>query len=247
MPDYELFTTLQAAGARWDEISRAQKTCALLLHFETNEGEPCGNNFFVWSSRENEAATIIKSMPRATQSRLSPATNTKVNTFRRNAADLIAAVRHFAREESGLQHPRAGHAEEFMCQDFALCLGLVGRIVGRRNVKCVRIYQRFSPCRTSANFAGPTGCLAKLCQLAENYSEIKFVVDFFEGFSDFNGQGDGAARAANKYASTMCCVAAKRRIMFNYRPNKPWGKDTPSSSCAPSNNDAPSSSSAPNN
>ena len=153
--------------------------------------------------------------------------NTEAKGLLRMMADLSA------REPAvGEKVQRRGHAEEFMCEDFPGCL----LIAGQNTVKSAHIYLKLSPCSESKNFGELTGCLAKLCALAENYINVDFDVGFKNGYKLQRGQdATSAAVEANAYATN-----SRPNIKFSYQPEFPWAKGAASSSEATSSESSPS-------
>ncbi|EJN36339.1 hypothetical protein [Pseudomonas sp. GM80] len=206
MPSYRVFDSIFEAGDEWDQISSKPKTCASMLFFKYQNGSIGGGPFFVWSSEEGEGIHIARTIKIGAN--ISPALKGRAVQFR----NALANSRAFAlRGEPGFR--RRGHSEEFMLEDFPVCLGIVG---GHQNVQQAYMSITWSPCidqldASASNNIGPVrGCFNKLNILAQSHPDISFEISFKQGFGVYTGRGEAAEQYLNG--------ASAGNLSFYYSP-----------------------------
>ncbi|WP_440092178.1 hypothetical protein ACTACL_21485 [Pseudomonas syringae] len=190
MPSYRVFSSVFDAGDEWDQISSRSKTCASMLFFKYQNGSIGGGPFFVWSSEEGEGIHIAKTIK--ISANISPNLIGTALKLRNAQANRLAAG---LRGAPGFR--RRGHSEEFMVEDFPVCLGIAG---GHQNVQQAYISITWSPCidgqdaNPSDNVGPVRGCFNKLNILAQAHPNIVFEVSFKKGFGVYTGRGEAAAQ-----------------------------------------------------
>lgn len=213
MPYYNEYNNVFSAYDEWDRIRSQNLKVASLMFFQDHTGN-ITSPFFVWGSEEGEAVHIARAetFP-GQQFQQNMANNRSFQNASYKLRNFLAD--HMASSRVGTPgYRQKGHSEEFLIQDFPICLTIAG---GISNVATAQISVSWSPCvaerdSKASNSLGPgVGCFGKLVHLAQQYPSIHFEVNFKEGFGSFAHNGRGAEQYMNQNSPT-------NNISFSYFP-----------------------------